>query len=41
MMGKLDATDDDVEEALKASNAWEFVCEQPDGVDTFVGAGGN
>lgn len=40
-MGKINATDDEVIEALKASNAWEFVQEQPDGMDTFTGAGGN
>lgn len=40
-MGKIDATDAEVEEALKASNAWEFVQEQAEGENTFVGAGGN
>ena len=37
----MDATDDEVEEALKAANAWEFVEKQPQGMDTNVGAGGN
>jgi len=40
-MGKADATDDEIEEALKAANAWGFVSEQPDGMNTNVGAGGN
>lgn len=40
-MGKTNATDSEVEEALRLANAWDFVCEQPDGVNTFVGAGGN
>lgn len=40
-MGKPDASDVEVEEALKMSNAWSFVQEQPDGVNTNVGAGGN
>jgi len=40
-MGKMDATDAEVEEALKASNSWGFVQAQPDGVKTNVGAGGN
>lgn len=41
LMGKPDATDEDIIEALKMSNAWEFVQTQPDGINTFVGAGGN
>lgn len=40
-MGKSDATDAEVEEALRASNAWDFVQEQSNGAETFVGAGGN
>jgi subfamily B ATP-binding cassette protein MsbA len=40
-MGKPDATDEQIIEALKMSNAWEFVKDQPDGINTFVGAGGN
>jgi len=40
-MGKTDATDEEIEEALRASNAWDFVQQQPDKLDTFVGAGGN
>lgn len=41
VMGKPNATDAEIEEALRAANAWEFVSQQPDGVDTNVGAGGN
>lgn len=41
LMGKPDATDEQIIEALKMSNAWEFVKDQPDGINTFVGAGGN
>lgn len=41
LMGKPDATDDEIIEALKAANAWGFVNEQPDGMNTHVGAGGN
>jgi ABC-type multidrug transport system fused ATPase/permease subunit len=40
-MGKTDATDEEIEEALKASNAWDFCMEQPDKLNTYVGAGGN
>lgn len=40
-MGKPNATDSEVEEALRMANAWEFVSEQPEGVNTNVGAGGN
>lgn len=40
-MGKHDATDLEVEQALRMANAWEFVKQQPDGVNTNVGAGGN
>ena len=41
IMGKPDATNDEIEEALRKSNSWEFVQNQPEGVDTHVGAGGN
>lgn len=40
-MGKPSATDAEIEEALKMANAWSFVSEQPDGINTNVGAGGN
>jgi len=41
LMGKPDATDKEVETALRSTNAWEFVSRYPDGVDTNVGASGS
>jgi subfamily B ATP-binding cassette protein MsbA len=40
-LGKLDATDDEVIEALKIANAYEFVKDLPDGINTNVGDSGN
>lgn len=40
-MGKMDASDAEIEEALRAANAWDFVKELNEGVNTFCGAGGN
>ena len=40
-LGKDDATDDDVIEALKVANAWEFVKELPHGIETNIGDAGN
>ena len=40
-MGKPDASDAEIEEALRAANAWDFVKDLNDGVNTFCGAGGN
>jgi len=40
-MGKIDASDAEIEEALRAANAWDFVKELNEGVNTFCGAGGN
>ena len=40
-LGKEDATDEDVLKALKIANAWEFVKELPDGMDTNIGDSGN
>ena len=34
------ATDDEIIEALKIANAWEFVKELPDGINTNIGDGG-
>lgn len=31
----------DMEEALKAASAWDFVCDLPNGLDTLVGEGGS
>ena len=41
LLGKEDATDDEILEALKIANAWEFVKDLPSGVDTNVGDSGN
>lgn len=39
LMGKPDATDADIEEALRKTNAWDFV-EKAGGINANVGAGG-
>ena len=39
-IGKLTATDEEVIEALKVANAWEFVSKLPDGIQHNVGDGG-
>lgn len=41
LIGKEDATDEQVIEALKIANAWEFVKDLPKGIDTNVGDSGN
>lgn len=42
ILGKEDATDEDVIDALKIANAWEFVKDLPQGIDTNIGdAGGS
>ena len=38
--GKEDATEDEIIEALKTAQAWDFVKELPDGLDTEVAQGG-
>ncbi len=35
-----DATDDEVADALRAAQIWDWVCRLPDGLDTFVGEEG-
>jgi len=40
-IGKLDATDDEIIEALKIANAYEFVNELPKGIHTNIGDSGN
>ena len=40
-LGKLDATDDEIIEALKIANAYEFVQELPKGIYTNIGDSGN
>ena len=39
-MGKPTASNDEVIDALKKTNAWGFVSELPDGIETEVGASG-
>jgi len=39
-MGKPDATDAEIEEALRQTNSWGFVSENPEGINRNVGAGG-
>lgn len=39
-MGKKDATDEEVYEALRASAAYDFVCELPEGIHTVIGERG-
>ena len=40
-LGKPGATDDEIIEALKIANAYEFVNELPEGITTNIGDGGN
>ena len=40
-LGKPDATDEEIIEALKIANAYEFVKELPEGINTNVGDSGN
>ncbi len=40
-LGKLDATDDEIMEALKIANAYEFVKDLPNGIYTNIGDSGN
>lgn len=40
-LGKLDATDDEIMEALKIANAYEFVKDLPGGIYTNIGDSGN
>jgi len=39
-MGKPDATDAEIEEALRKTNAWDFVQSTAAGINANVGAGG-
>ena len=41
LLGKEDATEEEVIEALKVANAWEFVKDLPKGMDTNIGDSGN
>jgi subfamily B ATP-binding cassette protein MsbA len=40
-LGKLDATENEIIEALKIANAYEFVKELPEGIHTNIGDSGN
>ncbi|WP_243471460.1 ABC transporter ATP-binding protein [Winogradskyella sp. MH6] len=40
LLGKEDATDDEIIDALKIANAWEFVKDLPNGINTNIGDGG-
>ena len=40
-LGHSSATDEEVIDALKIANAWEFVKDLPQGLDTTIGDGGN
>jgi ATP-binding cassette subfamily B (MDR/TAP) protein 1 len=39
--GRESATEPEMIEALKQANAWEFVKDLEDGIDTFVGNAGS
>ncbi|MCA0132211.1 ABC transporter ATP-binding protein [Winogradskyella alexanderae] len=41
LLGKENATDDEIIDALKIANAWEFVRDLPNGIDTNIGDSGN
>ena len=40
-LGKLDATDEEIIDALKIANAYEFVKDLPNGIHTNIGDSGN
>ena len=40
-LGKEDATDEEIIDALKIANAWEFVKDLPEALDTNIGDSGN
>ncbi|WP_282032289.1 ABC transporter ATP-binding protein [Winogradskyella eximia] len=40
LLGKENATDEEIVEALKIANAWEFVKDLPNGIDTNIGDSG-
>jgi len=41
LYGKVDATEDEMWDALKKANAYEFVRKLENGLDTFVGSAGS
>lgn len=40
LLGRPDATDKDVQKALRAAHAWEFIAQLPQGIDSVVGERG-
>ena len=40
-MGRLDVTDEEIKEALKQANAYDFIEKLPNKLDTNVGTGGS
>lgn len=40
LLAKSDATENDIESALKKAEAYNFVCQLPDQLNTFVGSEG-
>jgi ABC-type multidrug transport system fused ATPase/permease subunit len=40
LFGEPDATDEDIEQALKKANAYDFLIEHADGINLHVGASG-
>lgn len=38
--GKKDASDQEIEQALKTAQGWDFVASKPDGLDTVIAQGG-
>ncbi|CAD8206584.1 unnamed protein product [Paramecium octaurelia] len=41
LYGKIDATEDEMIDALKKANAWDFVSKMEQGLNTYVGIGGS
>lgn len=41
LYGKTDATEEELIDALKKVNAWDFVSKMDKGLDTYVGMGGS
>lgn len=41
LLGNKNASDEDIIKALKIANAWEFVVELPEGINTNIGDSGN
>ena len=41
LLGKENATDEEIIDALKIANAWEFVKDLPNGIDSNIGDSGN